>query len=126
MAEQTVPRSRLGDLSPYVLKKNPPITPFTQRDSTPSLDLVRIVRLVRTFLQQQKTPETYVPTAHTPSSQRSVCPSRNPIGTGRVPRFVPAYSGFPVELAGVRALDAAFLNESRTVICTFATCYALW
>jgi hypothetical protein len=31
--------------------------------------------------------------------------------------FAPAYSGFPVELSGVGALHAAFLNESRTRRC---------
>jgi hypothetical protein len=31
--------------------------------------------------------------------------------------FAPAYSGFPVELAGVGELHAAFLNESRTRCC---------
>jgi len=31
--------------------------------------------------------------------------------------FAPAYSGFPVELAGVGELHAAFLNESRTLGC---------
>jgi hypothetical protein len=30
------------------------------------------------------------------------------------PRFAKADSGFPVELSGVGALHAAFLNESRT------------
>jgi hypothetical protein len=30
------------------------------------------------------------------------------------PRFAPACSGFPVELSGVGALQAAFLKESRT------------
>src|ERR1700722_17500729 len=30
------------------------------------------------------------------------------------PMFAPAYSGFPVEVSGVGALHAAFLNESRT------------
>jgi hypothetical protein len=30
--------------------------------------------------------------------------------------FAPAYSGFPVELAGVDDLHAAFLNESRTPV----------
>jgi hypothetical protein len=33
------------------------------------------------------------------------------------PTFAPAYSGFPVELAGVDELHAAFLNESRTRGC---------
>jgi hypothetical protein len=28
--------------------------------------------------------------------------------------FAPAYSGFPVDLAGAGELHAAFLNESRT------------
>jgi hypothetical protein len=31
--------------------------------------------------------------------------------------FAPAYSGFPVEIAGVGELHAAFLNESRTRGC---------
>jgi len=33
------------------------------------------------------------------------------------PRFAKAYSGFPVELAGVGGLHAAFLKESRTRGC---------
>src|ERR1700691_2570796 len=33
------------------------------------------------------------------------------------PTFASAYSGFPVELAGVGALHAAFLNEGRTRGC---------
>jgi hypothetical protein len=33
------------------------------------------------------------------------------------PMFAQAYSGFPVELAGVGELHAAFLNESRTRGC---------
>jgi hypothetical protein len=38
-------------------------------------------------------------------------------GIDGCPRFAQAYSGFPVELAGVGKLHAAFLNESRTRGC---------
>jgi hypothetical protein len=38
-------------------------------------------------------------------------------GIDGCPTFAQAYSGFPVEIAGVGALHAAFLNESRTRGC---------
>src|ERR1700733_9547007 len=38
-------------------------------------------------------------------------------GIDGCPTFAQAYSGFPVELAGVGELHAAFLNESRTRGC---------
>ena len=38
-------------------------------------------------------------------------------GIDGCPLFAKAYSGFPVELSGVGALHAAFLNESRTRGC---------
>jgi hypothetical protein len=41
-------------------------------------------------------------------------PSGPSEGIDGSPTFAKAYSGFPVELSGVGALHAAFLNESRT------------
>src|ERR1700722_9618209 len=47
-------------------------------------------------------------------SRSGSIPSAELEGSDGCPRFAPAYSGFPVELSGVGALHAAFLNESRT------------
>jgi hypothetical protein len=49
-----------------------------------------------------------------PAGVRSIAVSE---GIDGCPTFAKAYSGFPVELAGVGAPHAAFLNESRTRGC---------
>jgi hypothetical protein len=50
-------------------------------------------------------------------SRRSLCHNSVQRKSDGCPMFAPAYSGFPVELACVDDLHAAFLNESRTRGC---------
>ena len=53
----------------------------------------------------------------TNQSHQEFCVIATSEGIDGCPTFAKAYSGFPVELAGVGELHAAFLNESRTGGC---------